>query len=58
MRIDAACALRPSASASATPAGAMRRSPSRVSRCTVETRTKSAALSPPRAAAAPPVGST
>ncbi len=56
--IDAACAVRPSARASATPAGAIRRSPAAVSRWTVDTRTKSAALSPPRPAAAPLVGRT
>ena len=58
MRIDAACPVSPSASASAMAAGRDAARPRRLMRCTVDTRTKSAALRPPRAAAAPLVGST
>jgi len=58
MRIEAAWAESPSASASAMPAGAIRRSPAAEIRWTVAILTKSAALNPPLAAAAPLVGST
>ena len=56
--IDSAWARSPSARASDTTVGASRRSPALVTRCTAITRTKSAALRPPRKRAAPPVGST
>src|SRR5262245_7915167 len=46
--IDSACAVSPSACASDTMVGAKPASPLRVNRCTAMTRTKSAALNPPR----------
>ena len=55
---DWACAVSPSACASATTALPMLFSPARVSRCTVICLTKSAADNPPRTRAAPAVGST
>src|SRR6185503_1170846 len=57
-RIEAACAFNPSASASVIPASATARNPRGVICWIVVTRTKSAAVRPPRPAAAPVVGST
>ncbi len=56
--IEAAWPVKPSARASAVTVGATRRSPAAVRRWTDTTRTKSAALRPPRNRAAAPVGRT
>ena len=53
-----ACPFKPSAVASATPGGPIRRIPSRDTCWQPMTRTKSSTLRPPRTRAIPPVGST